>query len=70
MVNFTNTISKAADVAHRLTVLGLFGATVYMTGGITWMLYMNKQNRDIKRVEEQKLLKEAQEVLGSNSGSQ
>jgi cytochrome c oxidase assembly factor 14 len=33
--------TRATDIAHRLTVVGLVGFTVYMTAGITYTLYEN-----------------------------
>lgn len=33
--------TRATDIAHRVTVLGLVGFTLYMSAGVTWTLYQN-----------------------------
>lgn len=33
--------TRATDIAHRLTVVGLVGFTLYMTAGVGYTLYQN-----------------------------
>ena len=35
--------TRVTDIAHRLTVVGLVGFTVYMTAGVSYQLYQNSK---------------------------
>ncbi|CAH2450482.1 Cytochrome c oxidase assembly protein [Komagataella phaffii CBS 7435] len=37
--------TRATDIAHRLTIVGLVGFTFYMAGNVGWTIYQTgKQN--------------------------
>lgn len=45
--------TKVADAAHRLTVLGIIGFSVYLAGGIGMTLYANRDTARKARIEQQ-----------------
>lgn len=45
--------TKLADAAHRLTVLGIIGFSVYLAGGIGMTLYANRDTARRARIEEE-----------------
>lgn len=49
--------TKLPDIAHRLTVVGLVGFTLYMTAGVGYTLYQNG-----KAAEERLQLQKAQKI--------
>ncbi|GMM29083.1 Cox14 protein [Martiniozyma asiatica (nom. inval.)] len=51
--------SRIPDIAHRLTVVGLVGFTVYMTAGVSWTLYQNGKIAE-ERIQKQKEIMEKQ----------
>lgn len=51
--------TRATDIAHRLTVVGLVGFTVYMSAGIGYTLYQNGKLAE-ERVAKQKEVMEKQ----------
>lgn len=51
--------TRATDIAHRLTVLGLVGFTVYMSAGVGYTLYQNGKMAE-ERLAKQKEVMEKQ----------
>lgn len=51
--------TRATDIAHRLTVLGLVGFTLYMTAGVGYTLYQNGKMAE-ERLAKQKEVMEKQ----------
>lgn len=51
--------TRATDIAHRLTVVGLVGFTLYMTAGVGYTLYQNGKLAE-ERLAQQKLVMEKQ----------
>ncbi|GMG35128.1 unnamed protein product [Ambrosiozyma monospora] len=61
--------TRATDIAHRLTVLGLVGFTVYMTVGVGTTLYVTgKENED--RLKKQKELQAKQAAFEAEQQQQ
>lgn len=56
--------SRAADVAHRLTVLGLMGFTLYMTTAISYNIWANGRENQ-RKLEAQKKQQEALQAAGA-----
>lgn len=55
--------TRVTDAAHRLTVLALVGGTLYMSGGLGYMLYSNGKKY------EQQVTKREEEVASSTTAA-
>ncbi|CAI8493804.1 unnamed protein product [Pichia kudriavzevii] len=57
--------TRVTDIAHRLTVVGLVGFTLYMTAGVGYTLYQNGKLAE-ERVAKQKEAMTKQAELENN----
>ncbi|AWU74123.1 uncharacterized protein C5L36_0A07250 [Pichia kudriavzevii] len=57
--------TRVTDIAHRLTVVGLVGFTLYMTAGVGYTLYQNGKLAE-ERVAKQKEAMAKQAELENN----
>ena len=48
--------TRATDIAHRLTVLGLVGFTVYMSAGVGYTLYQNGKMAEERLAKQQEVM--------------
>ncbi|GMF09001.1 unnamed protein product [[Candida] boidinii] len=51
--------TRATDIAHRLTVLGLVGFTVYMASNVGYTVYVTGKENE-RRLQRQKELQDQQ----------
>lgn len=60
---------QAADAAHRLTVLGIIGFSVYLAGGIGMTLWANRSSAREQRLLEQSQQQQQQQQQGQSQQS-
>lgn len=58
--------TRATDIAHRLTVVGLVGFTIYMTAGVGYQVYRNGQLAEARAAKQREVMEKQNEFESDN----